>query len=43
MRGKGLTFRCRVCGHVFSPKPTPIRTTLVKCPKCGSDDIEFVQ
>lgn len=39
---KGMMFRCRACGNEFCKPPTPTKAVVVTCPKCGSDDVEFM-
>jgi len=41
VKGVKSTFRCRDCDQVFTLRSTPKRARIVKCPKCGSDDVEF--
>ncbi|MDY6775817.1 zinc-ribbon domain-containing protein [Halorutilales archaeon Cl-col2-1] len=31
-------FECQVCGHRFQANPNK----LVKCPQCGSEDVERI-
>jgi len=35
------TFECQECGRKFKKKIGP-RTLEVKCPKCGSTDVEVI-
>jgi len=35
-------WRCRDCKSEFKKKETPNKSVTVKCPRCKSDNVEFI-